>query len=90
MIESYCTQMGWRLEASNAAGDFFGQGSLCDLLTQTRQLSPAMTADAIVSSVRRWSERQDDDLTVLICDYVPQMNNCIGSARTAMSVTAQQ
>ena len=66
------------LEASNAAGDFFGLDALCDLLTKTRQSSPATTADAIISSVRRWSTKQDDDLTVLICDYVPRMAECVG------------
>ena len=60
------------LEASNAAGDFFGHQSLCDLLTRTRDQSPAMAADSIIASVRRWSGKQDDDLTVLICDYTPQ------------------
>lgn len=65
------------LEASNAAGDFFGQDTLCDLLIKTRQLSPAMTADAIISSVRRWSGKQDDDLTVLICDYIPRIDERI-------------
>lgn len=60
------------LEASNAAGDFFGHQSLCDLLTRTRDQSPAMAADSIIASVRQWSGKQDDDLTVLICDYTPQ------------------
>ena len=60
------------LEASNAEGHFFGLDTLCDLLAQTRQLSPARTADTIISSVRRWSGTQDDDLTVLICDYIPK------------------
>src|SRR5215471_1014613 len=66
------------LEASNAAGDFFGLDALCDLLTKTRQSSPGTTADAIISSVRRWSIKQDDDLTVLICDYVPRTSECVG------------
>ncbi|MGA7399191.1 MAG: PP2C family protein-serine/threonine phosphatase [Candidatus Sulfotelmatobacter sp.] len=64
------------LEASNAAGDFFGQQSLCDLLKRTRHLSPAMAADSIISSVQQWSEKQDDDLTVLICDYTPRIEEC--------------
>lgn len=62
------------MEASNAAGDFFGHDALCDLLTRTRELSPAMAADSIISSVRRWSEKQDDDLTILICDYISKGN----------------
>jgi phosphoserine phosphatase RsbU/P len=58
------------LEAANAAGDFFGNKALCDLLGKTRGLSPAMAADSIISSVRQWSAKQDDDLTVLVCDYM--------------------
>jgi len=58
------------LEASNPAGDFFGQDALCDLLTKVRGLSPEMVADSIISSVRHWSAKQDDDLTVLVCDYI--------------------
>lgn len=60
------------VEASNAAGDFFGEATLHDLLRSTRGLSPALTADSIISSVRRWSRKQNDDLTVLICDYIPR------------------
>jgi phosphoserine phosphatase RsbU/P len=59
------------LEASNPAGDFFGQEALCDLLKRTRDLSPAVAADSIISSLQQWSVKQDDDLTVLICDYTP-------------------
>ena len=59
------------VEASNSAGEFFAQDALCDLITKTRRLSPAMAADSIISSVREWSAKQDDDLTVVICDYIP-------------------
>ena len=62
------------LEASNAAGDFFGHESLCDLLKSTRDLSPAMAADYIMASVRQWSGKQDDDITVLICDCTPRID----------------
>jgi sigma-B regulation protein RsbU (phosphoserine phosphatase) len=58
------------LEASNTAGDFFGHDALCDLLTKVRGLSTEMVADSIISSVRQWSAKQDDDLTVLVCDYM--------------------
>jgi sigma-B regulation protein RsbU (phosphoserine phosphatase) len=61
------------LEASNAAGDPFGEDNFYDLLTKTRELSPKIAADSIISSVTRWSRKQDDDLTVLICDYIPGM-----------------
>ena len=59
------------LDAANAAGDFFGHDALSDLLRRTRKLSPAMAADAVISSVRQWSVKQDDDLTILVCDYIP-------------------
>lgn len=58
------------VEAANAAGNFFGQGSLSDLLRQTSALSPSQVADRIIASVAQWSASQDDDLTVLVCDYV--------------------
>ncbi len=64
------------VEASNAAGDFFGHNALCDLLTRTRELSPSMAADSIISSVRQRSGKQDDDLTILICDYISKGNGC--------------
>jgi CheY-like chemotaxis protein len=54
---------------------FFGHEPLCDLLLMPRDLSPAMAADSIVSSVRQWSGKQDD-LTVLICDYTPRIDEC--------------
>jgi phosphoserine phosphatase RsbU/P len=64
------------LDASNDTGDFFGQEALCDLLAKTRDLSPAMAAESIIASVRQWSGKQDDDLTVLICDYTPGIESC--------------
>jgi sigma-B regulation protein RsbU (phosphoserine phosphatase) len=66
------------LEASNAAGDFFAHDRLCDLLTKTRGLSPERAADSIISSVRQWSRKQDDDLTILICDYIPITGEKVG------------
>ena len=64
------------VEASNAAGDFFGHDALCDLLTRTRELPPDMAADSIIFSVRQWSGKQDDDLTILICDYISKGDEC--------------
>jgi len=58
------------VEAANASGTFFGQGSLSDLLCQTSTLSPSEAADRIIASVAQWAVSQDDDLTVLVCDYV--------------------
>jgi phosphoserine phosphatase RsbU/P len=58
------------VEASNALGDSLGHDALCDLLRRTAGLSSSEAADSIVCSVRQWSAKQDDDLTVLVCDYV--------------------
>jgi len=58
------------VDASNASGDFFGQDRLRESLRETAGLSASSAADSIISSVRQWSAKQDDDLTVLVCDYV--------------------
>jgi sigma-B regulation protein RsbU (phosphoserine phosphatase) len=57
------------IEAANSQGDAFGQDALSSLLRQTSALAPAAAADQIVSAVQQRSASQDDDLTVLICDY---------------------
>jgi sigma-B regulation protein RsbU (phosphoserine phosphatase) len=57
------------IEAANAQGDHFGEDALSAVLRQTAELPPAAASDQIVSAVQRWSASQDDDLTVLICDY---------------------
>ena len=58
------------VEAADASGKFFGQDSLSDLLRQTSKLTPSEAADRIIDSVGRWAVSQDDDLTVLVCDYL--------------------
>jgi phosphoserine phosphatase RsbU/P len=57
------------LEAANAVQEEFGQTRLQNLLRECAGLMPAETADRIVSAVQRWAVSQDDDLTVLVCDY---------------------
>jgi sigma-B regulation protein RsbU (phosphoserine phosphatase) len=59
------------VEAVNANGDFFGQDALSAVLRQTAALTPSAASDRIISAVQQWSSLPDDDLTVLICDYVP-------------------
>ena len=58
------------VEASSAAGEFFGQEALGALFRQTAGIAPSDAADQIISTVQRWAASQDDDLTVLVCDYV--------------------
>ena len=57
------------VEATNATGEFFGQQALGALLRQTAGITPTETADRIISAVQQWAASQDDDLTVLVCDY---------------------
>ena len=57
------------IEASNAAGEFFGRESLARALKQTAGLRARDTAEHVLSSVQNWSTTQDDDLTLLVCDF---------------------
>jgi sigma-B regulation protein RsbU (phosphoserine phosphatase) len=57
------------IEAANAAGEFFGGTALCEVLKKTTGSSPAEAADLILSSVQKWSATQDDDLTLIVCDF---------------------
>jgi sigma-B regulation protein RsbU (phosphoserine phosphatase) len=57
------------IEAANASEEEFGRERLFTLLRETRTLSHDSTADRILESVRHWSSAQEDDLTLLVCDY---------------------
>jgi sigma-B regulation protein RsbU (phosphoserine phosphatase) len=57
------------LEAANATGEEFGPHRLSALLKDVAGLSPEAAADHIISSLQTWSRAQNDDLTLLICDY---------------------
>ncbi len=56
-------------EARNAAGELFGEESLMKLMKSTAIMPPAKAASEIIAHVKRWSSSQDDDLTLLVCDY---------------------
>jgi len=58
------------VEAANRSGEFFGQEALGALLCRTSGVAPTDAADQIISAVQQWAVSQDDDLTVLVCDYV--------------------
>jgi sigma-B regulation protein RsbU (phosphoserine phosphatase) len=57
------------LEARSASGEMYGEKSLFAALQQTAGHSPGEAADRIIASVQQWARSQDDDLTVLVCDY---------------------
>ena len=57
------------LEAANAAAEEFGPERLYPLLQHTADLPPSEAADHIITTIQQWSATQNDDLTVLVCDY---------------------
>lgn len=57
------------VEAADSRGEFFGAEKLSGTLQKTNGLSAREAADQIVHAVQTWSASQDDDLTVLVCDY---------------------
>jgi sigma-B regulation protein RsbU (phosphoserine phosphatase) len=57
------------LEAANPTGEEFGPHRLSALLQSGARLNAEAAADHIISSLQIWSKSQNDDLTVLICDY---------------------
>ena len=58
------------VEAANSRGEFFGQENLWKLLQDTTGFGVPEAADHIIHSVENWASSQDDDLTVLVCDYL--------------------
>jgi phosphoserine phosphatase RsbU/P len=59
------------VDATNTNGDFFGQDALSAVLRQTAELPASDASDCIIAAVQQWSASQEDDLTVLVCDYTP-------------------
>lgn len=57
------------VEAANAAREEFGRERLWGLLRATEKLSHEAAADLVLSTAQRWAAAQEDDLTVLVCDY---------------------
>ena len=48
----------------------FGEESLFAAMRNTAGAPVAEAADRIIASVQQWAKSQDDDLTVLVCDYL--------------------
>ncbi len=57
------------LEATNVHEEEFGSTRLKALVIETGQLSVLEAADTIILKVQQWSHLQNDDLTVVLCDY---------------------
>lgn len=57
------------LEARNAEGTLFGDELLAEALRKTASMNPTEAANGIVAEVQQWARSQDDDLTLLVCDF---------------------
>jgi phosphoserine phosphatase RsbU/P len=57
------------VEAENANEEEFGHERLTGLLQTSVTMAAEEAADLILNTVRDWSWRQTDDITVLVCDY---------------------
>lgn len=58
------------IEARNEEGKLFGEQALMRELQKVASFDPAQAVDDIIASVQQWARTQDDDLTVLVCDYL--------------------
>jgi len=58
------------IEARDAEGKLFGEESLAVEVKTSARMTPFETVDHLIAAVQRWARTQDDDLTVLVCDFV--------------------
>lgn len=56
-------------EAANHRREEFGEERLLALLRDTDKLPQEAAADRMLQAVKDWSALQEDDLTLLLCDY---------------------
>jgi serine phosphatase RsbU (regulator of sigma subunit) len=57
------------VEARNTEGRLFGEESLLAALRGTSGMTSNEAADSLIASTQNWAKLQDDDLTVLVCDF---------------------
>lgn len=58
------------IEAANASGEFLGHDGLCAIIRQTVALPLAESIDHIFSAIEKWSTSQDDDRTIILCEFL--------------------
>ena len=58
------------LEAHDAGGVMFGEERLHRLATETVMLGAEEAVDRMMAAVTGWSLVQEDDLTVIVCDFI--------------------
>jgi sigma-B regulation protein RsbU (phosphoserine phosphatase) len=60
-------------EAENAAGDFFGDGKLEQIVRDNQARPPSELSDQLLTEIRRWQPTpttQQDDITLIVIDVV--------------------
>jgi sigma-B regulation protein RsbU (phosphoserine phosphatase) len=67
-------------EATNKDGMEFGIDRLAELLEESTTISIAELADRIVAAVSQWSDTQQDDLTVVLCEYAGVRDQTVDQA----------
>lgn len=60
------------VEAADASEAEFSPARLKQILAATQDQTAQQAADAIIQAVQQWAKSQDDDLTVLVCDFAPK------------------
>ncbi|MGB6783560.1 MAG: PP2C family protein-serine/threonine phosphatase [Terracidiphilus sp.] len=60
------------VEARNATGEFFGEDALVSAIRTSAAMSPREAAKEVIGGVQAWATAQEDDLTILVCDYAGQ------------------
>jgi sigma-B regulation protein RsbU (phosphoserine phosphatase) len=58
------------VEARNASGQMFSDENLHRAAAETAELGAEEAADRILGAVTSWSQAQEDDLTVIVCDFL--------------------
>lgn len=57
------------VESRNAAGQLWGEEALSAAFARTAGLTPDEAAERLIAQAQQWASQQDDDLTVVVCDY---------------------
>ncbi len=57
------------VEATNADEEEFGYERIISVLKESAMHSPEQAADTLLGAVSAWSASQQDDLTIMVCDY---------------------
>jgi phosphoserine phosphatase RsbU/P len=57
------------VEARNRAGALYGEEALFSAIRTSASMAPREAAQKVIRSVQSWARAQEDDLTILVCDY---------------------